>query len=373
MQKRRYSCIIFIVLTFINMFICTACNNKSINQIKDSDNAAVSSSAVIETEQNIHGFKTYNGQGRYAADHEKDYMVDYKNPDRYTGPVICSINEDGEKEIIYENDDCGAINHLAIKDGWLYFVEDSLQEEKEEKGDGVYISRIRVNGQEYEKIMERCAVMLQIDGNNLYFKNYHEQALLCYNLEDKTEKKIVDYASDFFVHENVVYSFNNMSKNMQVLNLSDGHSFKVKKVYDTPIIYDGYIYYTRSKSRSDEFKKGDRYYLCRKKIDTKAEEEILYSTNEYIFGYSVFDDFFAISKGKVEKLNDLWGGKVNNKNNPHASLVKVLFSNQKEKIIRDDLSYVEINNTWDRLYFSYEKWDGKRWNAYDTFLAVESL
>lgn len=67
------------------------------------------------------------------------------------------------------------------------------------------------------------------------------------------------------------------------------------------------------------------------------------------------------------------GGDVENKNNSHASLIKVEFATSKEKVIRSDLAYMEIYNTTKRLYFTYEKWNGKRWDAYDSFLAADTL
>lgn len=369
--RKRNRCIWGFVL--FSTLIISSCNRNTVVN-KTTLDVGVSSSAVSGVEQKAHKFKTYFGGGKFIVYHEKDITIGEKKVNGNTFPVIYSISQEGNEEVIYENDDCGGIRNLTIGNDWIYFIESSIKEKREESRQGnIYISKIKVDGSGYQKIMKRNASMLQVEGDNLFFKNYHESALICYNLKNRQENRIVDFTSEFYVHGNVLYSFDNISEKLKVIDLADQSNFDIEQIYDMPIIYDEYVYYIRSKSRSDEFKKKDYYYLCRKRLETEAKEEILYSTGDYIFGYLVFDEFFVISKGIVKKENDLWGGEVGNKNNSHASLIKVEFGTFKEKIIRNDLAYVEIYNTWRRLYFTYEKWNGKRWDGYDSFLAVNTL
>lgn len=369
--RKRNRCIFWGVLFFTFIFI--SCNRNT--DVKETtQDIAVSSSAVSGVEKKAHKFKTCFGDGKFIEYHERDIMIGEKKVNGNTFPIIYSINPEGIKEIIYENDDCGGIRNLAIETDWIYFIESSIKEKSgESRQENIYISKIKVDGSAYQKVIRKNVSMLQVEGDNLFFKNYHESALLCYDLKNRQEKRIVDFTSGFYVHENVLYCFDNRYRKLKVIDLTDQSNFEIEKICDMPIIYDEYVYYIRSKSDSDEFKKNDHYYLCRKRLEVEAKEEILYSTDDYIFGYLVFDDFFVVSKGIVKKENDLWGGDVENRNNSHASLIKVEFVTSKEKVIRSDLAYMEIYNTTKRLYFTYEKWNGKRWDAYDSFLAADTL
>ena len=346
-----------------------------------STTIAVSPVAVEGKEVGSSKFKTYYGNGHYITYQGKDFLVIYEADNfmaggkKITEVGIYSLSMEGDIEAVYVNEDCGVIRNMSLSGDWIYFLETSVKEKMEGvRGGNVYISKVKVDGSGYQKILKRDVVIFFVDGKNIYIRDTSGSSLLCYNQETGRETQIMDDTTFFWVNENILYSWENSSHTLSVMDSAGQTGFEIKGICEQPVIlYDGYVYYSRSKSRSDAFKKKDEYYLCRKELRKGAEEEILYSTNLYIFGYVVFDDFFVISKGIVKNNNDLCGRGVENKNNTHASLVKVEFATSKEKEIRSDLSYAEIHNTPKRIYFAYEKWNGKRWVAYHSYLAVDAL
>jgi hypothetical protein len=66
--------------------------------------------------------------------------------------------------------------------------------------------------------------------------------------------------------------------------------------------------------------------------------------------------------------------KVDDISNPQAELIQVQLEDGKETIIRKNLSYfTEIYSTLNKLYFSVEEWNGKRWVYNDESLDIKLL
>lgn len=378
-MKKEYLVASFFVVIIIFFAIV-------VTRIKYKINIEAEKSVVhnFSIEDNEYVFKTYNsGENHCVVTYNGidilygniNVEFDEKNDESQYKPGIYKV-VGSNKEIIYENDDCEGIYSLAIKGGWIYFVENSLKEKNsdETRWHCSYISRITVDGKNYEKMMKRDAIMLHTDGDYLYFIEMDSSELYSYNLKEKTEEKILDFTDSYYVYKDIIYSYSGKDKKMKVFNANNKNNFIINGIYDTPIVYNGYIYYIRSKSRSDVFKEGDYYYLCRKKIEKDAKEEIVYKTNKNIFGYAVSDSCVFMSLGKCEKQEDFFGYREKQKEALHANLVKYTFKDKKEKIIRDDLSYgVEIYNTFGRIYFTYEKWNGKYWDSFDSYIEINNL
>ncbi len=150
-------------------------------------------------------------------------------------------------------------------------------------------------------------------------------------IQEKTEKKVLDSTDSYYIRKGIIYSYDGENKRMNVFHVNNGSSFYIEGIYNTPVIYNGYIYYTRSKSRSDAFQEGDSYYLCRKEIEQNAGEEIVYETDQYIFGYVVLEKCVFMSLGKCDKQEDFFCGQADQKEAPHAAFVQYDMRNKEEK------------------------------------------
>ena len=145
----------------------------------------------------------------------------------------------------------------------------------------------------------------------------------------------------------------------------------IDRIFRKPIVRKNEIYYIRDKSEDDAFREDDVYYICKKGVDSK--EEILYSTTDYVFSFVVLDESILVSQGTVNDSSELWEQKVDDISNRQAKLIQVQLGNSKETVIREDLSYgTEIYSTLNKLYFSIEKWNGKRWIYHDESLALNT-
>lgn len=243
MIKKVYiiTIIVLSLILYSLYFIFVNNGNRNTDVKETTQDIAVSSSAVSGVEQKAHKFKTCFGDGKFVEYHERDITIGEKKVSGNTFPIIYSINQEGDKEIIYENDDCGGIRNLAIETDWIYFIESSIKEKSgESRQKNIYISKIKVDGSDYQKVIRKNVSMLQVEGDNLFFKNYHESALLCYDLKNRQEKRIVDFTSGFYVHENILYCFDNRCRKLKVIDLTDQSNFEIEKICDMPIIYDDY-------------------------------------------------------------------------------------------------------------------------------------
>ena len=153
---------------------------------------------------------------------------------------------------------------MAMGEGVICFVEKSIKETKRYDV-SLYISKINADGTGYKKLMKRNAKNLKIEGNTLFFLEYYGNALISYDLTDKTEKKICDYAREYDITQDVLYLFVRDEK-LIVMNERQKTEYEINQIYKKPFIYNDFVYYIRSESRSDSFIEDDFYYLCRKKF-----------------------------------------------------------------------------------------------------------
>lgn len=274
-------------------------------------------------------------------------------------------------DFIYTNSECYGIYEIALSGEWIYFTERFGASRNSMKH---YISCVKTDGSEYRKIKECRAGMLFVYEENVYYKDRDDEKVKCYNITQNTEMEIADYVSEFCLDDGKLYLFNADNREAVVIDIETGEkiTIAIDHIFRNPIVRKNEIYYLRDKSEDEAFQKNDVYYIC--KSDMYGKEDILYKTTDYVFSFVVLDESILVSQGIVNDSSELWEQKVDDISNRQAKLIQVQLGNSKETVIREDLSYgTEIYSTLNKLYFSIEEWNGKRWIYHDESLALNLL
>ncbi len=344
---------VYIVLMALNFVFLVSCGSDNPIQRDNVESANNSYKQCNES---------YCGRGQYIAYDKRDIIIGEINGN----PSIYFSNMEMEQGIIYSNPECYGIYDIVLEREWIYFTERFGKTRDNMKH---YISCVKVDGTGYRKIKECQARMLCVYAGNLYYKN--NDTLKYYDVVKKTEKEITDYVSEFCYDDGKLYLFNYHNKEAIVIDIETGETTMIDRIFRKPIVRKNEIYYIRDKSEDDAFREDDVYYICKKGVDSK--EEILYSTTDYVFSFVVLDESILVSQGTVNDSSELWEQKVDDISNRQAKLIQVQLGNSKETVIREDLSYgTEIYSTLNKLYFSIEKWNGKRWIYHDESLALNT-
>lgn len=343
--------IVLMALNFVFLISCSSDNSIQTGNIENNNDSYKQNS------------ESYCGRGRYITYDKRDIIIGEINGN----PSIYFSNMEMEQGIIYTNPECYGIYAIALSGEWIYFAE-RFGESRDNKKH--YISCVKADGSEYRKIKECRACMLFLYKENVYYKDEDDEKVKCYNITNNTETDIVDYASEFCLDDGKLYLFNVLSREAAVIDIETGEKTTIEHIFWKPIVRKNEIYYLRSESKDEAFHKNDVYYICKKGIDGK--ENILYETTDYIFSFVVLDGSILVSQGTVNNINKSRNLKADNRSNPQAKLIQVQLENSKETVIREDLSYhIEIYSTLNKLYFSTEEWNGKRWVYHDESMALD--
>jgi hypothetical protein len=178
--------------------------------------------------------------------------------------------------------------------------------------------------------------------------------------------------SEFRLNEGKLFLFYYISREATVIDIETGKKITLERIFRNLIVRKNEIYYVRTKSEDDAFRKDDVYYICKK--DMYGEEDTLYETTDYVFSFVVLDESILVSQGIVNNLTKSMEAKADDISNPQAKLIQVQLEDGKETVIREDLSYfTEIYSTLNKLYFSVEEWNGKRWTYHDESLDLNQF
>lgn len=308
--------------------------------------------------------ESYCGRGRYITYDKRDITIgEIKGK-----PSIYFLNIEMEQSIIYTNSECYGIYEIALSGEWVYFTERFGASRNNKKH---YISCVKTDGSEYKKIKECCACMLFVYEGNVYYKDEDDEKVKCYNITNNTEMEIADYVSEFCLDEGKLYLFNAHNREAAVIDIKTGEKITIDHIFRKPIVRKNKIYYVKDKSNDESFQKNDVYYICEKDMDGK--ENIIYKTTDYIFSFVVLEESILVSQGAVNDFSESLEQKVDDISNPQAKLLQVQLGSSKETVIREDLSYhTDIYSTLNKVYFSVEEWNGKRWVYHDISYTYDS-
>lgn len=350
---------VYLLLLVVNVVFLASCGSSN----------ALNQKVSSQTEKDCYNQsgESYCGRGEYITyDDKRDIILGEINGI----PSIYFSDMKMEKDIIYTNSECYGMYQIALQGEWIYFTErfGELRENMRH-----YISRVKIDGTEYKRIRgcKAGARMLTYYKGSIYYKDLYDEKVKAYNIKKDTEKEIANHADEIYVSDGKIYIFDHLVKDVTVKDIDTEETKKVSinQCFTDPIVRKNEIYYVKYKSNDYAFHKNDVYYIC--KMDMSGKEKILYETTDYIFSFVVIDETILVSQGKKNAVDESFN--MTYKSIPHAKLIEVQLDNSKKTVVRDDLSYdADIYSTLNKVYFSVDEWNGKRWIERDESTTVNN-